>query len=265
LSDPGASVHIPALLERLQRFSLNPNKVTRVIITHLDADRIGGLALLRRHAPKMQVIGSPQMANQLKASAFIDDLWVQDRSFSEAFKGSHKEDVSVQFSEFKEALRVDDELTDGSSVPLGEEQEVYCIWTPGHTNLSLTYYVAPCGFAIVDETFGYYRYREVPAFGADYKLEKAVSSIAKLTTRNVSALGLAYHGALTGGLAHRYLQALEQAHKDLPIQYKAARKRGLSREEISQELKESVYSQSGGDPFLHRSLERSLSAVIDQL
>ena len=265
LSDPGASVHIPALLERLNRASLNPKDISRVIITHLDADRIAGLPLLRRYAPNLSVVGSSQMANQLRASALVEDLWAQDQSFSKIFPGFGGQDVDMEFGEFKEGFRIDHELADGSSLSLGGDADLYCIWTPGHTNLSLAYYITPCGFTIVDETFGYYRYREVPAFGADYKLDKAVSSIAKLTARGVSALGLPYHGALTGELALKHLQALEQAHKDLPAEFNSARKRGLSREEITQELKASVYSHSDGDPFVAKSLERSLIAVMRQL
>jgi glyoxylase-like metal-dependent hydrolase (beta-lactamase superfamily II) len=265
LSDPGGTAHIPALIERLQRFSLDPKAIARVIITHLDADRLAGLALLRRYAPQLRVVGSSQMASQLRASSFMEDIWNQDQAFLEKIAENLKPSADLTFSEFKESLRMDEELADGSSVQLGEETTLYCIWTPGHTSLSLSYYISPFGFAIVDETFGYYRYREVPALGADYKLDKAIASISKLTSRGVAGLGLPYRGALTGELAHRHLQALEQALKDLPKEFKAAKKRGLSRQEITHELRESVYSYTMGDSFLANSLERSLNAVMEQL
>jgi len=265
LSDPGASVHIPALLERLKRLSLNPGNITRVVITHLDADRIAGLALLRRHAPRLKLIGSPQMAKRLKTADFMHELWMQDQSFTEFFPHQAGHNIVVELPEFTQALQIDQELSDGTSIALGDDREICCLWTPGHTSLSLTYCLAPSGLAIVDETFGYYRYREVPAFGADYNLERALVSIAKLKARNVSALGLPYLGVLTGELCHRYLQALEEAYKDLPLEFKAASKRGLSRDSILQELHSTIFSDSANDPFLAKSLQKSLRAVIGQL
>jgi len=265
LSDPGASIHIPALLQRLERLTLDPSAINRVILTHLDPDRIAGLALLRRCAPKLQVVGSAQMADQMRDAKFVEALWSHDRLLLEAAPQHLEPKCDLDLSEFKESLRIDQILSDGASIQLDAELTLYCIWTPGHTELSLSYYLAPFGFAIVDETFGYYRYREVPALGADYKLQKAISSIAKLSTRQLTGLGLPYRGALTGALAHSYLHALEQALRDLTNEFKAARKRGLSRDDILRELKGSIYCYSGADPLLARSLDRSLTAIISQL
>jgi glyoxylase-like metal-dependent hydrolase (beta-lactamase superfamily II) len=264
LSDPGASAHIPALLERLQRCGLRPSDVRYVLLTHLDADRIAGLALLRRHAPALTVCGSPQMQNQLSSTPYIEQLFDADLRYSTSFR-SVTPSAMPDISEFKEALRIDTQLTDGSSLALGSDTSIDCIWSPGHSSLSLTYQVAPYGLALVDETFGYYRGKDEPAPGADYRIDKALSSITKLLARDISSLGLPYSGVLTGELVQKHLQSVIKGLTDLPAQYKTARKRGLSKHEFGAELRVGAYAPVVADPCLRNSLERSLTAVLDQI
>ena len=96
ISDPGTSAHVAALEERFARLKLSFSKINRVIITHLDADRIGGLSLLRKKLPKVQVYGTAAMQQQLKKAGFVESLWKEDVALSKIFGAlAPKEPVSL--------------------------------------------------------------------------------------------------------------------------------------------------------------------------
>ena len=85
LSDPGASIHVNHLEERLQRLNLRIEDVSRVLVTHLDADRIAGIPLLRKRVPGIRMYGTSAMHAQLQDESFVRELWQQDQEIAKWF------------------------------------------------------------------------------------------------------------------------------------------------------------------------------------
>ena len=264
ISDPGSSAHVAALEERFSRLKLSFSKINRVIITHLDADRIGGLSLLRRKLPKIHVYGTAAMQQQLKKDVFVKSLWQEDVTLSKRF-GALAPKEPATLDEASQALKIDKPLVETDSLQIDEDIAIRSITTPGHRAHSVSYVVVPHEFAIVDETFGYYHGRTLSAPGGDHSLLDAVTSIKKFNHLQLSGIGFSYTGAITGGLVKRHLDSVVQNTTDLIAESKRAMANGFSPDEVHQQIKAWFYTTTLKDPCLIGSLERTFKAVIGQL
>ncbi len=264
LSDPGCSAHVGALSDRFKRLALPLERVSRVIITHLDADRIGGLGLLRQKLPSLQVCGSAAMQATLKKPEVARALWEEDKRISEQFPAVAPQ-ASVSFEEFQKSLTIDRVLTESDALQVDEDITIRCVATPGHRNHSMAYVVVPHEFAIVDETFGYYHGRGLSAPGGDMDLQAAVASVKKFTNLNLSGIGFSYTGAITGALVKKHLEALIQNTEDIIVESKKALGNGVSREEVDQQIKAWFYTSTQRDPCLQESLEHTFKSILAQI
>jgi glyoxylase-like metal-dependent hydrolase (beta-lactamase superfamily II) len=264
LTDPGASLHVPALIERITRLGFEPRNIRNILLTHLDADRISAVALLRRVAPSLKVYGIAAMQRALTASGFLETLWSADQEFGGTLFGdSSKPEVSVE--EYSRALTIDRPLVEADSIELGDELTIRSMAIPGHREHSVCYMLVPHEFVIADETLGYFRGSRFAAPGADYNLSKALNSLAQFEHLEISGIGFPYGGAITGALARKHLTSLAQNSKDIVAEYKRAVAEGVSLNEICEQIRESFYTPTIQDPFFIESLTQSYQRLLAQL
>jgi glyoxylase-like metal-dependent hydrolase (beta-lactamase superfamily II) len=264
LSDPGTTAHVAALEERFSRLKLPFSRISRVILTHLDPDRIGGLALLRRKLPKLQVYGTAAMQHELSKKAFTESSYETDQALSAMFPASLPSE-KIPYGEFAKALLIDKPLVETDSVQLDEDVALRSVSTPGHRTHSVAYLVVPHEFAIVDETFGYYQGRSLAAPGGDANLRDAVTSIKKFSHFHLSGIGFPYVGAITGALVKKHLESVIQNTDDLLTESRKALANGFSPDEVRQQIKGWFYTSTLRDPCLRASLEGTFNAVVKQL
>jgi glyoxylase-like metal-dependent hydrolase (beta-lactamase superfamily II) len=264
LTDPGASIHVPALAERLTRLGFEPKNIRNVLLTHLDADRVSAVALLRRVAPNLKVFGTAAMQRSLSSSKFLEGLWRLDQDFGGRFFGdSGKPEISLE--EFSRALTIDRPLVEADSIELGDDLTIRSMALPGHRDHSVCYMLVPHEFVIADETLGYFRGSRFAAPGADYDLSKALNSLARFEHLEISGIGFPYGGAITGGLARKHLSSLAQNSKDIIAEYSRALTEGITREEISEQIREAFFTPTVQDPFLVESMTHSYEKLLAQL
>ena len=264
LTDPGASIHVAALEERLSGLKLSLTTLRHVLITHLDADRIAGIPLLRRKNPKLKVYGTAAMHTALASEKFLKELYEHNQKISSWYT-IPTEDLTIPFDEFKKSLKIDKHLVEADSITIDEDVAIRSIATPGHRPHSVSYLVVPHEFAIVDETFGYFNGRNLAAPGGDTNAREAITSMRKFNDIQISGIGFSYGGAITGGLAKRHLQAIVQNTEDLFAEVTKARKDGFSEQEIEEQVRAGFYASEYSDPCLQRSLEGSFKAVMSQV
>lgn len=264
LSDPGATLHIAHLEERMSRLGLAISDTVNVLITHLDADRVAGIPMMRRLCPRLKVLGTAAMQHLLDSEEFVRTLWREDTSYSHRFF-KHADPLPVTWEEFKEALRIDRPLLESDSMDLAEDFSIRSIATPGHRAHSVAYLLVPHEFIIGDETFGYYRGSHLAAPGADHSLPAAVTSIARFDHIEISGIGFSYGGAITGQLARKHLINLTQNCLDVETEYHRAIQAGISADEIRNQIHDAFYSSELHDPFFEDSLNGSWRAIFSQL
>jgi len=264
LSDPGASAHVSNLAERMRQLELHPERIARVIMTHLDADRIAGIPLLRRMAPHLTLCGSSAMHTQLQDQDFVAALWRRDQEISSWFS-SLGDFPQIPFEEFRTSLAIDHYLVESDTIALDEELMIRAVSSPGHRRHSMSYIVVPHEFLIADETFGYNQGRRLVAPGGDFDIRMATRSIKLFSHLEISGLGLPYVGAITGELAVKHLDMVVTNTNDLIAQVQQAHETGISDEEIRKQVRDAFYSTSLRDPCLIRSLEESFDAIWKQV
>jgi glyoxylase-like metal-dependent hydrolase (beta-lactamase superfamily II) len=263
LTDPGASIHVNALDERLSGLNLSLSSLRQVLITHLDADRVAGIPLLRRRNPNLKVYGTAAMHAALANESFVRTLYEHDQQITSWFRTS-SEEVALPFDEFKKGLAIDKHLVESDAIALDEDVTVRSFATPGHRPHSVSYIVVPHEFAIVDETFGYFHGRNLAAPGGDTNAREAITSMRKVNDLELSGIGFSYGGAITGALVKRHLHAIAQNTEDLFAEVAKARKEGIPDLEIEQQVRAGFYTSDRNDPCLQHSLDETFTAVMRQ-
>jgi glyoxylase-like metal-dependent hydrolase (beta-lactamase superfamily II) len=263
LSDPGSTAHVSALKERFDRLKLPFANIRQVFVTHLDADRVAGIPLLRKLVPALKVYGTAAMHIQLADTQFVQSLYEHDQRLS-ATLGSPQV-APLSFEDFTKGLRIDKHLVETDSIQIDEDVTVRSVSAPGHRPHSVAYLVVPHEFAIVDETFGYFQGRNLAAPGGDTNLHEALASIRKFNDIQLNGIGFSYGGAVTGGLAKRHLLAIPQNTEDLMKEVERARKAGFTESEIEEQVRAAFYTSTSHDHCHIESLNNTFTAVMKQI
>lgn len=262
--DPGLSAHCPMLLRRIHALELDPRALSHIFLTHLHADRIAGVPLLRRHCRKAQLVGTAAMRAKLSSADFVRSIFERDRELSKIFQVDAKE-PPVTFEEFFSALQPDRIATDSEVFALRSGKQARLVSAPGHTQESVVFQILPYSLLVVDEGFGYYRGRELAAPGGDAGQDLAIQSIAKLARTAITGLCFPEGGVLTGQLVKRHLDAINQNTADLFSESARAHEIGMSDDEIRASIFNGFYLAEQADPVLKANLETSFEAMWAQV
>jgi mRNA degradation ribonuclease J1/J2 len=252
------------MAERMKRIDLQMRNITKVLLTHLDADRIAGIPLLRRSVPGVQVYGTSAMHSQLQDETFVHHLWQEDQEISKWFASPDGAPV-IPYEEFKASLKIDKYLVDSDTITLDEDLSIRAVATPGHRKHSMSYLVVPHEFVITDETFAYNQGRRLCAPGGDFNLSATLESVKKFDHIELSGIGLPYVGAITGDLVRKHLDMLHLNTNDLINEVRQAQESGLEEHEIKKQVQEAFYTSSLRDPCFLRSLSRSFEQIWAQV
>ncbi len=261
LTNPGSSAHTELLPKRLAGLDVPLAKIAKVLITSLDAQKIGGISRLRQLCPQAKLVAPKGLYHQLTDEVHLRSIWEQDKQLCASFPLSS----SASFDEFKQAIRPEVVLADSQALELSGDTRIKCIATPGYQLGSCAYLVLPYGFLITDETFGFYRGRELPASGADASIQSASASLASFEHVEVSGIGLPYVGALTGALVRRHIASLAQNLGDIAEQTTEGLREGICQAEVKEQLREALYSPLPEDTFMANAMNRSFEALCRQV
>lgn len=264
LFDPGLSAHCPMLLKRIETSKFPSRSLSHLFITHLHADRVAGVATLKRQFPKIQVLGNAAMQAKLAGEDFVREIYEQDVALSKDFQIDVSE-PGLSFEDFKRLLKIDKIVTDSDIISLPDGLQVRVVSAPGHTEHSLAFQILPKNYFIVDEGFGYYRGRELAAPGGDWRQEEALKSVAKVGKIEINALCFPEGGVLTGQLVRKHFQSLAQNTEDLFTECRKAHEAKIGDEEIRASVLEGFYTSEQADPVLQDNLRRSFEAVWAQV
>ena len=258
LFDVGTSFHVDALIDRLKSFGLSASRIRYVFLTHLHADRIGGIETLRTFAPGMQVIGSGRMREDLSNAAVTKALAQDESKLVSAFGGT----VDASGWSVPTINRV---IVEGENVVLSPEVSVRSIPLAGHTNHSFGYLVQPYNFLIVDESLGYYQGARTPSLGGDLNIEANIQWITKALEIEVHGLCLPDSGMLTGALIHRHMRKVLSIYATIAKEVQAHARDGMSPEEIQQRIKDDYFLSDSSDPIVRHNVEASFAAILPQI
>ncbi|CAN5483863.1 hypothetical protein BH24CHL9_BH24CHL9_02310 [soil metagenome] len=128
LIDAGAGVDVEAVMRQLEALPVEVDRIRRLFVTHAHADHAGGAAALRETL-KLAVACSPEVAAILRAG---------DEGAASVDVGKAQGSYAPEY--VYRATPVDDELSDGQAVRVGEVS-MRVVATPGHSTGHLCYLV----------------------------------------------------------------------------------------------------------------------------
>lgn len=267
LIDCGPSAYFDLLSTRLAAIGLPIERLKRIFLTNLHAERVGALPAIKAAAPGASVMGSAKFIKALAREETVREIYESDQALS-AQIAAHRQIAPpkpMEFSDYRDLLRVNTPVSDVETVTLVPDVNMRIIPFPVHYEDSRAYYLTPYNYLIVDEGLGYFRGREFAAPGADYDLLGCVQHFDRL--KNIELAGICFPnmGAISGTLVTRHLQAIRQNSEDLVAEAKKALAAGLSQEEILNAIRESFYVTESKDPVLRHNLQQSLSRVWQQV
>jgi glyoxylase-like metal-dependent hydrolase (beta-lactamase superfamily II) len=120
LVDIGAGMGAAEVIANVRRAGFHPAAIRHVLCTHAHGDHVGGAARMRALLPNASVSASPYAAELVRAG---DEVGTSIGVAKAA--GIYPPDYAL------EPCAVDNELTDGDRVPIGD-LVLECIETPGH-------------------------------------------------------------------------------------------------------------------------------------
>jgi glyoxylase-like metal-dependent hydrolase (beta-lactamase superfamily II) len=264
LIDPGISAHIPALIQRLNKTNYIIKNCRGILMTHLHADRIGGIPSLLKLNPSIQLFASPTQKQALSKKSLIEDLHKDDAKLSALFElGEALEQISKEkfINDFNSALVI----SDSDILEISHYVSLKTFPVFGHTETSLAFIIDPYSYFILDETAGYYNGRLLAGPGFDNSITAGIASIKKILDMEISGLCLPYNGILTADLIRKHLSAVLQNTEDLINESKKAVDKKLSEQEVLDSIKDNLFSQSSKDPLIKLNASRTIDGLWRQI
>jgi glyoxylase-like metal-dependent hydrolase (beta-lactamase superfamily II) len=261
LTNPGSSAHVSLLTNRLAALGISLKQIERVVITSIDAAKLGGFAILKRLCPNVRLVAPKSLAASLTKDSVIQKVWAEDQKLSTQLSSTEPSTAA----ELKSALVADKVISDGDTLDLGDDVRLRCIFAPGYQNGSVAYLMLPQNFLITDELLGFYRGRELVAPGCDAGISAALNSLHILENSDLTGIGLPYGGAITGALAKKHIEALRENLTDIQDQVKSGLQQGIAPSEIREQLREAFYSPLPDDIYLAHAMQRSFQALYQQV
>ena len=259
ITDPGLSAHIPHLLSRLDTLELPLENLNGILITHPDADRLGGLAYFHsKLVSKPPIYMSKEALKSIKNSSGA--IQSSDQQISAYYDTSESSGDLSSITKYIQPLLAEDNINTKSS-PV----EIHFFKTACHHAGSLGYFIEEIRTLIADESLGYFRGKSLVAPGADFSISGTSELIDKVKRLPISSLCLPYMGAISGSLCERQVTQLAQNTSDLISEYERAISEEIPEQSVESEIKEGFYSTDSKDPCFREALDRSFEAILKQL
>jgi hypothetical protein len=250
LFNPGCSVQLPSLLDRLAQLSITPQQISYIVLTHLAANTVPAAVHLKRLNPAAKIIGAKSFADQL--APYWQQIATDDTELSALMPAHSAPSITGMPSQL-----FDYYLSDGESLTLSPTQSLCCRYSNGFAQQEASYLIEPLRFLIVNEVGGYFRGKELPAPAADHSTDGCTITLSTMLQLELAALCLPYKGVLTGGQVTRHLTTVRGVLTDVQREVVRATREGISTTEIRSQIMEGLFSDDTPDPFLKLALQRS--------
>lgn len=201
LTDTGIAAVHEQLKSEIQAAFFEGQALNYLLVTHSHFDHIGGVPLLRRAFPNVELVVSKETAELLAKRDLLEQAYEKNRVCAEAMRAPF--DISLE--DWCKSFQPERVLGDGDIIKLGEDVEVKMISTPGHTVDACAYMVRPDGAIYGCESLGGYQGRDKVSCCFLQNYHDYVYSLDRIAGLDVSIVGLPHAGALTGELARKFL------------------------------------------------------------
>lgn len=196
------------------RKELGDRKLDYVILSHTHYDHIGALPYIRRAWPDLISFGAVYGKEVLeKESALKRIEEMSEAAWMYYLKPKSRPKVLM------DGLRVDRTVSENDIISLGDE-ELIVFETPGHTDCSLTFLMAPDSILFPSESTGVYIGNEQMITGMLKSYKDTMASIKKCKDINARYIISPHYGLVPEKAAESYWRYAENntnMHKDFVL------------------------------------------------
>ncbi|MBR0025943.1 MAG: MBL fold metallo-hydrolase [Clostridia bacterium] len=233
LYDSGFAFTGYAVAENI-RAALGERSLDYIFLTHSHYDHALGSAYAKRVFPNVTVVAAEYAAKIFAKPSARKVMREMDQKFARRCGVFEYEDLIDELS-------VDLPVQDGDVIRAGN-MEFIAVSLPGHTRCSTAYYCAEKKLLLSSETLGVYDGEKniFPCFmvGVDVTLR----SIEKAAKLDIEHLVMPHLGLVSGDAVRFFLGNMERVNRETAEAIAAILRRGGSREEGMQYIKDTFYS-----------------------
>ncbi len=205
--------------------ALGRDRLDCVFLSHSHYDHIGALPDIRKAFPKAEVYGSAHCAKILERPGAHSLMKELGQNALELYDPASDKEITT------EGLKVDHVLSDGDSVPLGNET-VRAFETKGHTDCSMSYLLEPESILFTSESTGIIESREYVHTPCLKSFVQGLASMEKCRSLNPKHICLPHFGLIPQDFNQRYWDMF-RAECHAKASYVAEMKaRGMGEEEM---------------------------------
>jgi len=253
----------PVLQQQLAELNVPPDFVRQVIVTHGHPDHVMAVPAMQQMFPGVMVCASRPAASAMqneKVIAFfakVDDIITDALLKAGSISAEHKPDPLEKMQ-----IPVDCYQADGDVIIISDV-EYNVLFTPGHSDCSLSFHNPADGTLIISDATGYYLPEGFwwPNYFSHYG--EYVDSINRLATLDTEVLCLSHNAAIVGSddvkaYFQGALAATEAYHNRIIDDVKS----GKSVRDIAGRLGEDVYAKTQLMPL--EFFQKNCSLLVKQ-
>ena len=244
----GMAAIIPDVLEQLEAFGLDEEKIRHIIIHHTHFDHVGIVPFFRKRWPLARVAASSRGKEQLARPRVWSTILALSRSLLQHYGLAHR---MAEFHLGGEVLAVDRALTEGEEISLGG-LTLRLLEVPGHSSCSLAVHI-PEEKTLSASDAGGISCRKGILTAANSNFDRYLQSLEKMARCEVKTWLAEHNGALIGreaeDHAHNAIIAAQNTRQMIETAYARLRDEPGTTDEITDRLIE----QTGVD-FLPREV-----------
>ncbi len=248
LISAGISFILDDVLEQMQSFGIDSEKITSLLILHSHFDHVGTVPYFKRKYPHLQIYASKRAWDILTMPKAIETM--------NAFSMMVAEKLGCQEVLKRYDLEWRDDVT-GATVGDGEvfkvdDLEVQVMETPGHSSCSIAAYIpalktllpSDAGGIPIDEAI-------FPSGNSNYTQYE--ESLEKMKDLDVEYYGADHYGYIVGEEARDYIKQTIAATRDLRNRIEKAYRQTNDFEQAARLLTEELYARHP-DYFLAKEI-----------
>jgi glyoxylase-like metal-dependent hydrolase (beta-lactamase superfamily II) len=205
----GMNYLVPIVLRQFSDFSIDTQRITKILILHAHFDHVGIVPFFKRSRPDLTVYASARAWERLGMPETIETI----NAFSN--NALERMDMVEAFSAYDLTWRNDISgvmVSEGERIELGE-MAVQIYETPGHSSCSISAYV-PTMNVLFPSDAGGVPYKQTIITSGNSNYTQFQQSLEKLKDLEVDYLCADHYGYVTGDEARDFIaRAIELAHE----------------------------------------------------
>jgi len=223
-------------LAQLSQLNVPPESISHLVILHSHFDHMMVFPVLKERYPWMKIVTSDLNRATFSSERVVAKIFDSDRKMTLALKerGMISDAPNLESYTF---FPLDITVQEGSVLDLGGGVRMKFLETPGHSPDCLAVFLEEEGLLFCSDGAGFYTppYFFRPNYW--YRLDDAEKSLDKMKAIDPEILCRGHYGAMIGkDLARKHLQMNRQSIEDFKAFVLEKINRGLSVEEITQDV-----------------------------